>query len=123
MGDDGRLLAHQHGWAEDPDLAVPWPSLHGASILPASPHGQGRNYPGRPFGPSAPDGPQAVGERVGMDTEPPRGFIGVVVGLHVGPERRDQRSTVFGVVAAERTQGVFDEVVPVLQPAAVEQDA
>ena len=29
----------------------------------------------------------------------------------------------FGVVAAERSQGVFDEVVPVLRSAAVEQDA
>src|SRR6266480_4073075 len=126
-----RRTRRQPSW---PGAKLPWPPIRPVDAgrrrqpgkvleLERELDGQAQVTAGGIAAEQAADGPQAVGERVGMDVEPPRGLAGVVVGLDVGPERRDQRSAVFGVVAAERTQRVFDEVVPVLRSAAVEQDA
>ena len=85
-------------------------------------HRQAQVAAGRIAAEQAADGPQPVGQRVGVDVEAPGGLVGVVIGLHVGPERRDQLGAAFGIVAVQRPEGVFDEVAPVLRSAAVEQD-
>lgn len=85
--------------------------------------GQTQVAAGRIAAEQAADGPQPVGERVGMDVEAPRGLVGVVVGRHVSPEGRDQLGATLEVVAGERPEGVLDEVALVLRSAAAEQDA